>query len=92
MNLSDKIKKYIGLVVPFTCCPIGEPIEECPFKTFWNETSKKREDRIENMPEADLDELQKYHDKCLRKKMELARKYPDDEKYTKANLKDNFKY
>ena len=93
MNLSEKITKYIGLVVPFTCCPIGEPIGDCPFIQFWNDNSNEdREKLLEQLPEEQLDKLQKFHDKCLREKIKLAGKYPNDDKYSKVNLKDHFRF
>lgn len=80
-------------MVPFTCCPIGEPVGDCPFIQFWNDSSNEDcEKLINQLPKKELEELQKFHDKCLRRKIELARKYPDDEKYSKVNLKDHFKY
>ncbi len=93
MNLSEEIKKYIGVVVPFTCCPIGEPVDDCPFIQFWNDKpNENREKLLEQLPEEQLDKLQKFHDKCLREKIKLARKYPDDVKYSKVNLKDHFRF
>ena len=93
MNLSEKSKKYIGLAVPFTCCPIGEPVDDCPFKTYWEEKLNAQWAKvIDRFPEDELDRFQKFHNKCLREKLELARKYPDDEKYCRVNLKDFFKY
>ncbi|WP_321373413.1 hypothetical protein [uncultured Draconibacterium sp.] len=93
MNLSEKSIKHIGLVVPFTCCPIGEPVSECPFIPFWKNNSRKdNEELIEKLPEEELEKLQTFHDKCLRKKIEQARRNPDDEKSNEVNLKEYFKY
>lgn len=93
MNISEKTRKYIGLVVPLTCCPIGEPVKECPFIQFWKDKDwDERVKPIEELPEEELDRLQDFHHKCLMKKVELARENPDNEKLSKINLADHFLY
>ena len=87
MNFTKKNKEYVDLVVPFTCCPIGEPVEDCPFISYWDiKDLAERIRPIEELSEEELDNLRAFHRKCLIEKVELARHNPDDEKLTKVNL------
>ena len=87
MNNTKKFKEYVDLVVPLICCPIGEPVADCPFVCYWDiKDFAERIRPIEELPIKELDKLRIFHRKCLMEKVELARQNPDDEKLTKVNL------
>lgn len=75
MIFTEKDIKYADLVVPFTKCPLGEAVKDCPFMVYWKiEGQGKRIKLIEELPEAKLDELRGFHRKCLTEKIKKARK------------------
>ena len=83
----EKVKNYAGLVVPFSCCPIGEAVNQCPFKKYWNEKSfEKKLQAISDLPEQELGSLQFFHRKCLKIKIGLSQANPSNKKYSKFNL------
>jgi hypothetical protein len=93
MYFTKKTIEYAGLIVPLTCCPIGEPIEECPFIRFWKDNDRdKRINPIEELPEEELDKLQDFHHECLMKKVKLAHENPENEKLNRINLAEHFLY
>jgi hypothetical protein len=93
MYLSEKTKKYVGLVVPLTCCPIGEPVENCPFQRYWGQKNwEERIKPIKDLPEEELDKMQTFHHDCLLEKVNLARKNPDDKNLNRVNLAEHFSY
>lgn len=65
---TEKLQQYADLVVPFTGCPFGEPIDECPFIEFHRigEESKQIE-RVSLHTEKELDILRSYHRDCMKK-------------------------
>ena len=75
MIFTEKDIKYADLVVPFTKCPLGEAVKDCPFMGYWEiEDQGKRIRLIDKLPEAKLDELRDFHQKCLAIKIQKARK------------------
>ena len=74
MIFTEKDLKYADLVVPFTKCPLGEPIKDCPFVEYWKiEDQGQRIKLIDKLPEVKLDELRAFHHKCLAIKIEKAK-------------------
>jgi len=65
---TEKLQQYADLVVPFTGCPFGEPIDECPFIEFHRigEESKQIE-QVNLHTEKELDILRSYHRDCMKK-------------------------
>ena len=74
MTFTEKNIKYADLIVPFTKCPLGEPVPDCPFNHYWKtEDPAERIRPVDKLPEEKLDELRKFHRKCLNIKIEKAR-------------------
>lgn len=81
MGFTEKNIKYADLIVPFTKCPLGEPVSDCRFVSYWKiEDLEERIRPVDDLPEEKLDELRAFHRKCLSLKIEkvqeeTARKY-----------------
>ena len=74
MSFTEKNIKYADLVVPFTGCPVGEPVNDCPFISYWKiEDTVERIQQIEKVPEKELDKLRSFHRKCLKVKIDHER-------------------
>ena len=74
MIFTEKDVKYADLVVPFTKCPLGEPVKDCPFAKYWKiEDQGQLMKLIDELPEVKLDELRAFHQKCLSIKIEKAK-------------------
>ena len=75
MILTEKDVKYADLVVPFTKCPLGDPIKDCPFMEYWKiDNQGQRIKIIDELPEEKLDKLRAFHHKCLAIKIDKAKK------------------
>jgi len=75
MYLNDKLIKNADLVVPFTGCPIGEAVPNCPFIAFWAEKDTgKRIKQMESISDENLNHLRIFHQSCLLKKLEQLQK------------------
>lgn len=86
MAFTEKNIKYADLIVPFTKCPLGEPVNDCPFIRYWKiEDLAERIQPVDDLPEEKLDELRTFHRKCLNIKIEKARE-ESTRKY--ENMKD----
>jgi hypothetical protein len=73
MAFTEKNIKYADLIVPFTKCPLGEPISDCPFTDYWKmEDEEKQILLVDELPEEKLDELRAFHRKCLNIKIRAA--------------------
>jgi len=74
MNLTERNIKYADLVVPFSGCPIGNPVDDCPFSKYWKtDDTSNRIILIENLTENELDNLREFHRECLMKKVKGRR-------------------
>ncbi len=74
MAFPEKYIKYADLLVALKKCPLGEPVSDCPFAEYWKiKDEEKQILLIEELPEEKLDELQVFHRKCLKLKIEQAR-------------------
>lgn len=74
MGFTEKNIKYADLIVPFTRCPLGEPVEDCPFISYWEiKDPAERIRPVDDLPKEKLDELRAFHRKCLNLKIERAR-------------------
>lgn len=74
MIFTEKDLKYADLVVPFTKCPLGDPIKDCPFTEYWKiEDPGERIKIIDELSDVKLDELRAFHHQCLAIKIEKAK-------------------
>lgn len=74
MAFTEKNIEYADLIVPFTKCPLGEAVADCPFIAYWKmEDEDKQIALVDQLPEEKLDELRAFHGKCLRVKIDAAR-------------------
>ena len=65
---TEKLRQYADLVVPFTGCPFGEPITECPFIEFHQiKNESKQIEQVNLHTEKELDLLRFYHRDCMQK-------------------------
>lgn len=65
---TEKLRQYADLVVPFTGCPFGEPIDECPFIEFHLiENESKQIEQVSLHTEKELDSLRSYHRDCMQR-------------------------
>ena len=78
---SEKIRQNADLINPISACPFGEPIAECPFIPYY-ELNNEREQimQIDVIPQAELDELRKFHRACMER-------YRNGEWKPKKNIK-----
>lgn len=75
MPFTEKNIKYADLIVPFTKCPLGDPVSDCPFIDNWKiEDLEERIQPVDDLPEEKLDKLRAFHRKCLKIKIEKAQK------------------
>jgi len=65
---TEKLHQYADLVVPFTGCPFGEPINECPFIEFHQiENESKQIEQVNLHTEKELSILRSYHRECMQR-------------------------
>ena len=65
---TDKLRQYADLVVPFTECPFGEPINECPFIEFHQIVNESKQiEKVDLHTEKELSLLRSYHRDCMQK-------------------------
>ncbi len=70
MYFDDKFIKYADLVVPFNGCPLGYPVDDCPFINYWSvQDPADRIEPIAILPEETLDNMRTFHRKCILKKV-----------------------
>ena len=70
MYLDDKFIKHADLVVPFNGCAFGYPVDDCPFKKYWNvQDPAERIEPIAILSEETLDNLRTFHRKCILEKV-----------------------
>ncbi len=63
---TEKIRQNADLVNPISACPFGEPIAECPFIPYYSKNDEREQImQIEVIPQEELDELRKFHRKCM---------------------------
>jgi hypothetical protein len=73
MAFTEKNIKYADLIVPFSGCPLGEAVEDCPFTNYLKiENPSERIRPIDDLPEEKLDKLRAFHRKCLQVKIDRA--------------------
>lgn len=65
---TEKLRQFADLVVPFTECPFGEPISNCPFIPIHQVADEyKQIEQINQYSEEELDNLRAYHRDCMKK-------------------------
>ena len=65
---TEKLRQYADLVVPFTGCPFGEPINECPFIEFHQLGNESKQiEKVDHHTEKELIILRTYHRACMQK-------------------------
>jgi hypothetical protein len=65
---TEKLRQYADLVVPFTGCPFGEPINECPFIEFHQIGNESKQiEKVDLHTEKELSLLRSYHRDCMQK-------------------------
>lgn len=65
---TENLKQYADLVVPFTGCPFGEPIDECPFIEFHRIGEESNQiEQVDLHTEKELNILRSYHRECMQK-------------------------
>ncbi len=65
---TERLRQYADLVVPFTGCPFGEPINECLFKEFHKLGNESRQiEQVSLHTEIELDLLRSYHRDCMQR-------------------------
>lgn len=65
---TEKLRQYADLVVPFTECPFGEPIKECPFVEFQQIGDESKQiEQVSLHTEEELAILRSYHRDCMKK-------------------------
>ena len=80
-SYTEKLRQYADLVVPFTECPFGEPIHDCPFIVFHRIGDESKQIAEINLhSEEELDSLRAFHRACMQK-------YINGEWETKASKK-----
>lgn len=73
MAFTKKNIKYADLIVPFTKCPLGEPVADCPFTDYWKiEDLEERIRPVDELPEEKLEKLRAFHRRCLNIKIQKA--------------------
>ncbi len=64
---TKKIHQNADLVNPFSKCPFGKPVAECPFIPFYKmQNERKQIEQIETLPQEKLDELRRFHRACMK--------------------------
>jgi len=70
MFLDDKFIEYSDLVIPFNNCPLGYPVDNCPFIKYWDvQDPVERIQPIETLSNTELDNLRNFHRKCILEKV-----------------------
>lgn len=65
---TEKLREYADLVVPFTGCPFGEPINDCPFISFHQIGNESKQiEQVSLHPDEELDSLRAFHRDCMQK-------------------------
>lgn len=71
---NPKLKQNADLVVPFSACPFGEPVDGCPFIPYY----KLNDERVQilkiiDIPQEKLDEMRTFHRTCRDKLMKTRK-------------------
>ena len=54
------------LIIPFEHCSFGKPVEDCPFKIYWDRDFDKDENHpILVLDNKELEKLRTFHRKCM---------------------------
>lgn len=65
---TEKIRKNADLIQAFSACPIGDPIIECPFISYYKIQDERRQvEQIEIIPQDQLDQMRIFHRSCMDK-------------------------
>lgn len=72
---TPKIRKNVDLINAFSGCPMGKPLEDCPFRAYY-ELNNEREQilQIENIEQEELDRMREFHRDCVLHYRERKRK------------------
>jgi len=62
LNFEKKLVWVTGLLIR---CPMQKPLDNCPLEAFRKLPVEERVELADNMDEAELDQIIKYHDTCL---------------------------
>ena|GEM_PF-1480828 len=74
MYLSEKNIQYADLFMAFIKCPFDKADDDCPFEQYWKVSDiEKQLNTMQDLPDNELDELQKHHRICLLNKVRRIR-------------------
>ena len=63
---TEKIRQNADLLVPISSCPFGEPIDECPFISYYALNDKQKQmEQVELIPQDQLEDLRTFHRACM---------------------------
>ncbi|MGD9929376.1 MAG: hypothetical protein AB7U05_05115 [Mangrovibacterium sp.] len=72
---TPKIRKNADLINAISACPMGEPVNDCPFLPYYQLNNERdRIMQIETIPQEELDQMRIFHRDCVQHYHERKRK------------------
>jgi len=71
---TPKIRQNVDLIYAFSGCPMGKPLDDCPFILYYNLNDEQKQImQIESIPQEELDRMRAFHRDCVQNYRERRR-------------------
>ena len=72
---TPKIRQNADLIYAFSGCPMGKPLDDCPFIPYYKLNDEREQImQIENIPQEELDKMRDFHRDCVEHYRDRRRK------------------
>lgn len=72
---TPKIRKNVDLIYAFSSCPMGKPLDDCPFIPYYKlDDEQEQIMQIETIPQDELNRMRAFHRDCVQHYRERRRK------------------
>ncbi len=71
---TPKIRQNVDLINAFSGCPMGKPLDDCPFIPYYKLNDEQAQImQIETIPQKELDRMRVFHRDCVQNYRERKR-------------------
>lgn len=72
---TPKIRRNVDLIYAFSRCPMGKPLDNCPFIPYYKLNDEREQImQIETIAQEELDRMRAFHQDCVEHYRERRRK------------------
>ncbi|MDX9881891.1 MAG: hypothetical protein RBS73_07470 [Prolixibacteraceae bacterium] len=72
---TPKIHRNVDLIYAFSSCPMGKPLDDCPFIPYYKLKDEREQImQIDVIPQEELDRMRIFHRDCVEHYRERRRK------------------